>query len=44
MISADDMISQDNIDIEEDKDQDEPIDEFDLLIAETNRETKTSYV
>ncbi|XP_029038036.1 protein TIPIN homolog [Osmia bicornis bicornis] len=34
MISADDMISQDNIDIEEDKDQDEPIDEFDLLIAE----------
>lgn len=35
MINEDtDIINQDNIDIEENKEQDEPTDEFDLLIAE----------
>lgn len=35
MINEDiDIINQDNIDAEENKEQDEPIDEFDLLIAE----------
>ena len=35
MISAeDDIITKDNMDAEDDKQQDEPIDEFDLLIAE----------
>lgn len=35
MISAeDDIITEDNIDVENDKEQDGPIDEFDLLIAE----------
>lgn len=35
MINEDiDIINQDNIDTEENKEQDEPIDEFDLLIAE----------
>lgn len=35
MVTADDdMIVQDNMDAESDKEQDEPIDEFDLLIAE----------